>query len=146
MKNYYASQTRSLFTLLLVTLVLGLFSCARKIHFENSEIVPTAQGSVKLKKDRNDNYQLEIETLHLANPEKLTPAKKIYIVWAETTSNGTQNLGRLNSKNSFMSKALKSELHATTAYEPTRVFVTAEDEATVSYPSGQVVLTTKTFD
>ena len=146
MKNYYTSHTRSLFMFLFATLVLGLFSCSRKIHFENSEVVPVAQGNVQIKKDRNNNYQLQIYTLHLGNPDKLTPAKKTYIVWAETTSNGTQNLGRLNSKNSFMSKALKAELHATTTFEPTRVFITAEDEATVSYPSGQVVLTTKTFD
>ena len=146
MKNHYISQTRLLSLFLLATLTLGLFSCARKIHFEDSTIVPVAKGTVQIKKDRNNNYQLEVYTLHLANPEKLTPAKKTYIVWAETASNGTQNLGRLNSKDSFLSKALKAELNATTTFEPTRVFITAEDDATVSYPSGQVVLTTKAFN
>src|SRR5688572_7070939 len=77
-------------------------SCASKIQFANSTVVPTAEGSVKVKKDGNNNYSIDINIKHLANPNKLVPSKSLYVVWAETKENGTKNLGRLNTSSSLL--------------------------------------------
>jgi hypothetical protein len=41
-------------------------------------------GAVKIKKDNNNNNQINVSTRHLASPEKLTPSKSSYVVWMET--------------------------------------------------------------
>ncbi len=55
---------------------------------------------------------------------------KTYIVWIVTKDNGIKNIGQLNSKN-----PKKSILKAVTPFHPKEIFITAENEGNVSYPS-----------
>lgn len=120
-------------------------SCASKIQFANSTVVPTAEGSVKVKKDGNNNYSINIDIKHLAPPNKLTPSKDLYVVWAETKENGTKNIGRLNTSSGLLSSTLKSSLRTVSPVKPTLIFITAENDAGVEYPGSQVVMTTSNF-
>jgi hypothetical protein len=110
--------------------------------FSSSSVVPAAEGSVKYKKDKNNNYHVALKVMHLANSNKLTPARSTYVVWMETESNGTKNLGQLKSSGSLLSSTLKGSLSSVTAFQPKSFFITAEDDANVSYPGSEVVLRT----
>ncbi|MFD2935080.1 hypothetical protein [Spirosoma flavum] len=124
--------------LLLFTL-LALGSCTPKMNFSASSIAPAATGDVKVKKDKNKNYLLQVNVRNLAEPQKLNPAKNKYLVWMESDDNSVSKLGQITP----YSKILKGELKATTTSKPNQVFITAEDNADGQYPDGQIVLTTK---
>ncbi len=133
--------------ILIVFLSASIFvsSCARKINFATSTIVPAAEGTVKIKEDKNNNYAVDVEVRHLAEPNKLPMSKNVYVVWVETERNGVQNLGQLNTSSGLLSSTLKASLQAVTPYKPTRLFITGEDAATVQYPGNYVVLNTTSF-
>lgn len=46
-------------------LIALIISCSEKITFSNSVIVPAAQGSVKIKKDNNENYAVDLVDRHI---------------------------------------------------------------------------------
>ena len=107
--------------------------------------MPSAEGSIKIGKDDNHNATIDINILRLADPKRLTPSKKLYVVWMETKDNGIKNLGQLNSEDSFFSSTLKAEMHAVTPFKPVKVFITAENNTNIGTPGTQVVMTTKSF-
>ena len=55
------------------------------MHFSTSSVVPAARGSVKVKNDDNGNYSVAVKVTHLAPADRLTPPKKGYFVWSETS-------------------------------------------------------------
>lgn len=145
MKNSLLAKSRIFYCAPIFILLMLLSSCSQKVNFINSSIVPSAQGSIKIGKDGNNNSTIDIKILRLADPKRLTPSKSIYLVWMETADNGTKNLGQLTSDDSFFSSALKASMHAVTPFKPTKVFITAEDNAKIENPGTQVVMTTETF-
>ncbi|MDQ6844062.1 MAG: hypothetical protein M3Z92_06905 [Bacteroidota bacterium] len=124
---------------------LILQSCSHKIAFATSSVVPAAEGSVKVKKDKNNNYNIDLSVIRLADPKRLSPSKQLYVVWMNTDQNGTKNLGQLKTSSSMLSKTLKSSLKTVSSVKPVRIFITAEDDAAVQYPGGEVVLDTSNF-
>jgi hypothetical protein len=120
-------------------------SCARKISFQNSEIAPAAEGRVKVKKDGNSNYEIKIDLNNLAHSERLTPARNVYVVWMETDQNMTKNIGQINSSKNFMSNKLKASFETVSSFKPVKIFITAEDEASISSPGTTIVMTTRNF-
>ena len=127
--------------ILFMAFVLG--SCTPNMKFLTSSIVPAATGEVKVKKDKNENYAIDVNILNLAEPQKLTPAKDKYIVWMEDGKNPVKKLGQIDTSSGMLSKAMKASLSATSVAEPSKIFITAEDNAEVNYPTGQIILTTK---
>ncbi|MGZ5135654.1 MAG: hypothetical protein ACXWCG_10905 [Flavitalea sp.] len=107
--------------------------------------MPAAQGTVKMKKDNNNNHSIKIDIKHLADPTRLQPAKSVYVAWIETAGKGAQNIGQLRTSSSLISNTLKASLEAVTPFKPTRLFITAEDQANIEYPSSFVVLNTTSF-
>ena len=126
-------------------LMFAFTSCATKAAFEKSAVVPAAQGTVTIKKDRNKNYTVEIKISNLAESERLTPSKKTYVIWAVSDQNETKNLGQFNSSSGIFSTKLKASFKTVTSDKPTQIFITAEDEATLLYPTGQTILSTGRF-
>ncbi len=122
-----------------------LASCARKIQFTASNIVPAAQGTVKMKKDDNNNYSIQINVKNLATPGRLQPPKSVYVVWAETPGKSAQNLGQLKTSSGMFSDALKASLNAVSSFKPSRIFITAEDRSDIEYPGSYTVLNTTSF-
>lgn len=146
MKNKnWNSLTQKIFSGSLLIALLFLFnSCSKKIAFQSSSVVPAAEGTVKVTKDNNSNYVIRLELSNLAEPEKLQPSKQTYVVWMETDQERAKNLGQINSSTSLLSKRLKASFETVSSVKPTKIFITAEDDATVQYP-GMLVLTTNNF-
>ena len=134
--------------LLIPATLIALFlfsSCARKMNFQVSQVVPAAEGTVKVKKDNNKNYEIKIELTNLAEPNRLLPSKNIYVVWMESHDNDTKNIGQINSTTGFLSSKLKASFATVSSLKPTKIFITAEDDAAIQYPGTQVVLSTSAF-
>jgi hypothetical protein len=127
------------------SLLLLLNSCSRKLAFYESPVVPGAVGKVKVNKDRNNNYSIEVNTTHLAEPQKLQPPQSSYVVWMETEQNGMVNLGQLKSSSGILSSTMKGSLETVSSFKPRSFLITAENSPNIQYPSNYVVLRTGTY-
>ncbi|WP_373059089.1 hypothetical protein [Zunongwangia sp. H14] len=114
---------------------LLLTGCSQKITFPGSKVIPAAEAKLNVDKNSNDNYKLELRIKNIADPERLSPSRKYYIVWMETRKNGTIKMGNLN-----VNRKNQAELDYSTPYKPERVFITAENNQNTSSPSRKVVL------
>jgi len=83
---------------LLFILLMTFSSCSKKFVFSNSAIVPAATGTIKLKKDKNDNYGVKLSVRNLAPADNLIEARNTYVLWANTKGNGIKNLGQLKNE------------------------------------------------
>ena len=134
----FNSLVKSFFPAIILFLIMtSLESCTEKIPFLTSAVVPAAEGWVKVKEDRNNNYTIELNVTRLADPQRLTPPKNMYVVWIDTEQNGQQMIGQLN-----MSKSLNGSIKTMTPHKPIGIFITAEEDITAKYPDSQVVLRT----
>lgn len=127
------------------TVLLSWASCVKKISFLTSSVVPAARGYVQIKNDKNKNYVIQIHLSSLAEVTRLQPSKNMYVVWMETDQQMTKNIGQIKSSSAFMSKKLAASFETVSPIKPTKVFITAENEASIEYPSEQVVLSTAKF-
>ncbi len=135
-------------------MVLGVFllllgtcvrSYAEKVDFLVSTVVPAARGYVKIKKDNNRNYAIEIKIRNLAEVDRLTPVKETYVIWMVTEKGVAENIGRLKSSNGFLSKKLKATFTTTISSKPTKIYITAEDDPAIEYSFAAEVLSTATL-
>jgi len=140
------NMTKNIFLGIFTIMMIFLFaSCARKLTFSTSPVVPAAQGYANITRDKNNNYVIKIRISDLAEAERLQSPKQTYVVWMFTDEGITKNIGQLNSTTSFLSKKLQASLEALSASNPSKIFITAEDDASTQYPSKQVVLSTDIF-
>lgn len=143
MKTNHHTSIRSIYSLIAVLFIMFIFSsCARKMSFQTSSVVPSAEGNVKIKKDKNNNYHIDLNVMRLASPNRLNPPKDLYVVWMNTESNAAKNIGQIKTSSSLLSKTLKSSLETVSTVNPTGFFITSENDGNVQSPSGQVVLKT----
>lgn len=134
---------RNVLFFIIAVMVLSYFSsCTRKVSFRTSAVVPAAKGTVKVTKDNNNNYKIKIEVTDLADPSRLQPSKKTYVVWMETEDNGTMNIGQINSSTGFLSSELKANFETVSSSKPLKIFITAEDDGGIQSPGSLVVLST----
>lgn len=89
-------------------------------------------------KGGNGNSKLTLKAKYLTSPERLTPARRVYIIWLQTKDNGLINLGQLETDSSS-----KVSFETITPYEPNEVFITAEDNAALKYLTGQKITRAK---
>lgn len=144
MKTIKHISVGSIYLLTAALLIMFTFSsCARKMSFQTSSVVPAAEGTVKIKKDKNNNYHIDLNLKRLASPDRLNPPKDFYVVWMNTDNNAAKNIGQIKTLSSLLSKTLKSSLNTVSTTPPTGFFITAESDGNVQYPSGQVVLKTQ---
>lgn len=143
--KYKQSGTKVISVLVIVFLTFFMSSCAKKIVFQPSSIVPAATAKVKIKKDDNNNYSINLNVQNLADANRLSPPQNVYIVWVQTKENGIKNIGQIKSSTGFLSGKIKASLEAVSPFKPTRVFITAERNNEVLYPGTQEVLTTRNF-
>ncbi len=145
-KSKYVSVTKVTILLVTVIVLLSVTSCSTSKHsFEPSSIVPAATGKVKVKEDKNKNHSVEVNITNLASPENLSPPKKTYVVWMVTDNSVTKNIGQIRTSSGLLSKAKKASLNTSSSFKPTKIFITAEDDGTITYPLGETVLTTSNF-
>ena len=122
---------RASLSTLIAGIILSVAAWAGEIPLVASSIVPAASGKVSYEHDRNGNIELQIQAKNLAAPERLTPAKVAYVVWIEPRDGQPQNAGVLKVNND-----LDGSFRTTTASKAFDVKVTAEDNPTVSQPTG----------
>lgn len=115
-------------------------ACSKKVTFPVSEVVPAAEAVVKVEENSNGNYEIELEVNNLAEPDRLTPDRRYYVVWMVSKKHGTINIGRLD-----INRKNNGELNTNTPYKPIRIFITAEDDKQPVIPSTQVVLDSGEF-
>jgi hypothetical protein len=132
-------------TIISSVVMLSFSGCAVKAPFLNSSVVPAAEGTVKMKTDKNKNFVISIEIFNLALPDRLDPPKNTYVVWMDDGNNNIKNMGQVKSSAAFMSKALKASFRNISSFRPIKIFITAEYEANVQIPSAEIVLTTNNF-
>ncbi len=130
---------------LISILLFSFSSCAVNSKFLESSIVPAAEGKVKVKRDKNLNYNIQVSVTGLAEVERLQTNKNNYVVWMLTDQDRTENLGQLKSSKGMLSKKLEASMETSSSYKPTKIFITAEKNTDVQYPSDEVVLTTNDF-
>ncbi|MEO8583827.1 MAG: hypothetical protein ABI415_08515 [Flavitalea sp.] len=138
------SSVRGIYLLIpAILVILFCSSCAKKMSFQTSSVVPAAEGTVKIKKDKNNNYKIDLKIIRLASPDRLNPPKDIYVVWMNTDNNSAKNIGQIKTSSGFLSNTLKSSLGTVSTTFPTGFFITSENDGNVQYPNGQVVLKTQ---
>ncbi|MDX9904647.1 MAG: hypothetical protein RB288_11305, partial [Bacteroidales bacterium] len=108
---------------LAAAIALILSSCATTVKFPVSQLAPAAEGSTKIKQDKNGNYNITVRVNYLADAERLNPPRSQYIVWVEKDDGSFQNIGILVSD-----RLNKAKLETTTPFPPYRILITAEDE------------------
>jgi hypothetical protein len=143
MENKVTKAIYSIITMVMLGLLLS--ACAKKIAFQTSAIVPAARGNVKVKKDNNSNYAIKVFIRNLAEVKRLSPPKTAYIVWMETSQQPVKNIGKIDSDNKRFSNKLKASFESVSPTKPTKIFITAEDDASTQYPSYQLILSTNNF-
>lgn len=143
--NFTLFFKNTLLGIFTVLFLLSLTSCAKKVIFQTSTIVPAARGQVNVKKDNNNNYLIKIKIDNLAEVKRLDPPKNVYVIWMETDESLVKNIGQIKSDTKFMSSKLKATFETVTAFKPSKIFITAEDNADTTYPGSQFVLETNKF-
>ena len=144
LKSYSLSKNL-LFVILTSILIFSFHSCAKKMSFLTSSIVPAAQGTVKVKTDSNKNYSIDIDIFNLAEPERLHPPRQMYILWMLTDQDMTKNIGQVKTSSATFSKNLKASFQTVSSFKPIKIFVTAEDDPNIQYPGWEVILSTERF-
>ena len=117
--------------ILSVVVMFLIASCNTTLKFPVSSVTPAAMMKAKINRDKNKNFVIFISAKYLAGAERLTPPKKTYVAWISTYKNGVINIGQMKSKTTT-----ESTLQAITAFEPTEIFITDEDEGSVLTPLG----------
>jgi hypothetical protein len=126
---------------LIATFAIASFSsCNKEIPFLKSSVIPGAEGYVKVKQDKNNNYIIQVHVANMAGVDRLTPPRSSYIVWMDSDLNQPKSLGRLNTSNQN-----KASLETVSQNRPNTIFITAEDRDDVQFPGTLVVLTTTRF-
>ncbi len=141
MKTNSLSLKIVLFLVLPFALLQIFTSCSKNVKFENSNVVPAARGDISVKKDNNNNYNIKLEISYLAEPERLQPPKKYYVVWLSSEENQIPlNIGQI-----VGTSKLHVKFESVSSSKPKRIFVTAEDDVSTQYPGQYVVLETDKF-
>lgn len=143
MKKFALNSFRGI--ALVLILCAALTSCSKSITFQKSAVVPSAEGTAELGKDKNGNRQVTIKVENLVAPSRLTPARKLYIVWVQTKNDGNKSLGKLVSSENWFSTERNAKFTSVLNYDPVKFFITAEDDADVTNPGSTTVLSTSDF-
>ena len=142
MKYLKVNLKTKILAVMLLFAGIALSSCSNKVMFNTSRVVPAAEGYAKVTKDDNGNKKIEIEIMRLTEPTRLQPSRDLYVVWMETKDNGVKNIGQLKTSSGLFSSTLKSSFSTSTPFNPTKIFITAENDSNIIKPTGQTVLET----
>jgi hypothetical protein len=127
-------------------MIFSFEPCSAQANFLNSAIVPAARGSVKVTKDKYNNYVLKIDIANLAEAARLTPPKNTYVIWMVTAENAIKNIGQVRITTRILSKKLSAYFETKSSFKPVKIFITAEYDPNIHEPGQVVVMTTANFD
>jgi len=122
---------------LIALVLLALISCSSTSQFPVSDVLPAARIEAKISEDDNNNTEIGITAHHLANPNRLNPAKNLYVVWVVTENGLVKNVGKM-----IQDGHKKVKLDIVTPFEVKEILITAEDNGNVTKP-GDMLITSK---
>ena len=125
---------RTIKSLLIIGFAALMTSCASTAKFPISSTVPAAEFTAKKKQDKNKNFVIELTAINLAEASRLTPQMNNYSVWIVTDDGTTKNIGQLTNKN-----AKKAVLKTVTPFNVREIFITAEEQGSLTYPAGNEI-------
>jgi hypothetical protein len=115
-----------------LALLFFFSSCgANTVKFPTSGVTPAADISASKRADKNGNFKISVTAKNLAAANRLEPSQSVYIAWIVTETEGIRSIGRLTNKN-----AKTATIETLTPFAFTEIFITAEGQADISYPSG----------
>ena len=109
---------------------------ADEFRMRAGESNPAAMGVVHANTDRNGNLAIELESKHLAPPDRLSTPHSVHVVWVQPAGKQPEVLGQLRVNPYDMDASFKTSV----PYHNFDIFVTAEDNAKPDVPSGTEVL------
>jgi len=115
----------------IVLVFLSLMSCQTTRQFPVSPHTPAAEIGIQVTKQKGINHLISIKINYLASPERLTPPRKVYVIWVVSENGVARNVGYFSNMN-----AKRSVYKFTVPYTPVEVFITAESEEGVTAPRG----------
>jgi hypothetical protein len=107
----------------------------KKVQMMAGTATPGAQGTVTVSSSSNNNIKMDVKVQDLAKPAGLTPAENVYVLWVQPEGQAAQNEGEVK-----VDKKENGQIHAETSYKRFKVFITAEQNAQVTAPTGPQVL------
>jgi hypothetical protein len=98
--------------------------------------LPAADGTIKVKQERNGNNSVKVEVEHMAAASQIVEGATTYVVWLKPQDGEPENVGvlRLDDKK-------KGKLETTTAFKDFDVMITAEPHGNVSEPADDPLMT-----
>jgi hypothetical protein len=132
-------------TFIAIALVASSCSTVKK-KFLNSSVVPAAEGTVLVKKDKNKNYHIKVTVDNLADPSRLQPPKKVYVLWMKSDGGNIRRLGRIETSSGMFTSGLKASFETVSTLKPQKIFISAEDSADITEPGPIVVLTSENLN
>ncbi len=139
MKNNIQS---SFLKLIFISIILFFISsCGTTVDFPVSDYLPAADVKAKIKKDENNICEVTVKADHLAEPERLNPPKKRYIVWIIDVDGDKHKIGELEPD-----KSKEAKLNTMTPFEPVQLFITAEKRKNPDWPSTYIIFRSEVFN
>jgi hypothetical protein len=124
------------FLVAVALLAIWPMSAGKKYRMTADASVPAASGEIGVQRDKsNGNMKVDIKVDNLAQPANLTPPENAYVVWIRPSGEEAHKQGALG-----VDKNLKGELKIVTTSKNFDVFITAEQSASVTAPSGIQIL------
>ena len=137
------TNIQSLFLKIILISIMPFFitSCGTTVDFPVSDYLPAADVKAKIKKDENNIFEVTVKADHLAEPERLSPPQKRYIVWVIDVDGDKHKIGELDPD-----KSKEAELNTMTPFEPVQLFITAEDRKNPDWPSTYIIFRSEVFN
>lgn len=120
---------------LLALLFIWPFGGGTKEQLSASKLVPGARATATVSHDQNNNTTVDLTVKFLPPPTSLTPARAVYVVWIQANGHPAQNKGQL-----VVGSNHQGEIKLRTAFPNFELFVTPEESALVSQPTGPHVI------
>jgi hypothetical protein len=122
--------------MLAAVFALGAAGCAGRYKVEAEPPTYAALAKIKVKVNRDNNREMDMEVEHLAPPSRVDPAYKGYAVWIKVPGHAITKAGILD----YNDRRRRGTLTATTPHPKFEVIVSLESDLSTPAPSNQVIL------
>jgi hypothetical protein len=117
------------------------FGGPKKVQLMTAQMVPGAQAWVDVGRDQNGNTQVVLKVKFLPPPSTLTPPANSYVVWLVPNGRAPENKGELQ-----VGSDHQGELKFPSSYRSFDIYITAEQSAQITEPTGPRIATGQVAD
>lgn len=120
---------------LLALFFIWPFGGGTKERLAAAKSVPGARATATVGHDQNNNTTVDLAVKFLPPPTTLTPARAVYVVWIQANGHPAQNKGQL-----VVGSDHQGQIKFRTPFPDFELFITPEESALVSQPTGPHVI------